>query len=263
MPEKTVTKEVKEVKDETVLEQSDTKRERKSPVRFSIAVTKAAPREFVVPEGKGTPLGQIPSIAADLSKKKIDDPLLMTLHNIAFGKAAKRVHLKTNLRQFRGVVYDDQLDRAKLEQRVSSRSHAVLQKLCGILNLSAGGSSADLVGRIADFLECPTDTQPAKKGNAKSAATKKEAPEDEGKATPKASPKKASPKKASPKKASPKKATPKKTETAEVKPAAKRAKIEKSPAKKTTKKEKSAEEKTKTTSTKKSASKACGKSCKK
>lgn len=61
MPEKTVTKEVKEVKDETVLEQSDTKRERKSPVRFSIAVTKAAPREFVVPEGKGTPLGQIPS----------------------------------------------------------------------------------------------------------------------------------------------------------------------------------------------------------
>lgn len=49
------------MKDEKVLEQSDTKRERKSPVRFSIAVTKAAPREFIVPEGKGTPLGQIPS----------------------------------------------------------------------------------------------------------------------------------------------------------------------------------------------------------
>lgn len=49
------------MKDEKVLEQSDTKRERKSPVRFSIGVTKAAPREFTVPEGKGTPLGQIPS----------------------------------------------------------------------------------------------------------------------------------------------------------------------------------------------------------
>ena len=49
------------MKDETVLEQSDTKRERRIPVRFSIAVTKATPREFTVPEGKGTPLGQIPS----------------------------------------------------------------------------------------------------------------------------------------------------------------------------------------------------------
>lgn len=49
------------MKDEKVLEQSDTKRERKSPVRFSIGVTKTAPREFTVPEGKGTPLGQIPS----------------------------------------------------------------------------------------------------------------------------------------------------------------------------------------------------------
>ena len=205
------------------------------------------------------------TVAAELSKKKMDDPMLMTLHNIAFGKAAKRVHLKTNLRQFRGVQYDDQLDRAKLEQRVSSRSHLVLQKLCGILHLSAGGSSADLTGRIADFLECPMDTQPAKKGT-KSAATKKEAPEDD-KATPKASPKKASPKKASPKKASPKKASPKKaapkkTETAQVKPAAKKAKTEKSPAKKTTKKEKSADETAKTT-TKKNASKGCSKSCKK
>ena len=184
---------------------------------------------------------------------KMEDPLLMTLHNIAFGKAAKRVHLKTNLRQFRGVQYDHQLDRAKLEQRVSSRSHLILQKLCGILHQSAGGSSADLTGRITDFLECPTDAQPAKKGT-KRAALKKEAPE-EGKATPKASPKKASPKKASPKKAAPKKA-----EAAQ--PAAKKAKTEKSPAKKTTKKEKSAEATTKA-ATKKSASKGCGKSCKK
>ena len=201
------------------------------------------------------------TVAAELSKLKMEDPLLMTLHNIAFGKAAKRVHLKTNLRQFRGVQYDHQLDRAKLEQRVSSRSHLILQKLCGILHLSAGGSSADLTGRITDFLECPADAQPAKKGT-KRAAPKKEAPE-EGKATPKASPKKASPKKASPKKASPKKASPKKAapkKAEAAQPAAKKAKTEKSPAKKTTKKEKSAEATTKA-ATKKSASKGCGKSC--
>ena len=198
------------------------------------------------------------TVAAELSKKKMDDPLLMTLHNIAFGKAAKRVHVKTNLRQFRGVQYDEQLDRAKLEQRVSSRSHLILQKLCGILHISAGGSSADLTGRIVDFLECPMDSKPAKKGEGKSAATKKES-SDEEKATPKASPKKASPKKASPKKA-----TPKKTEAAAAEPAAKKAKTEKAPAKKAAKKEKSADETAKASTTKKSASKkGCGKSCKK
>lgn len=203
------------------------------------------------------------TVAAELSKKKMDDPLLMTLHNIAFGKAAKRVHVKTNLRQFRGVQYDEQLDRAKLEQRVSSRSHLILQKLCGILHISAGGSSADLTGRIVDFLECPMDTKPAKKGEGKSAATKNES-SDEEKATPKASPKKASPKKASPKKASPKKATPKKTEAAAAEPAAKKAKTEKAPAKKAAKKEKIADETAKASTTKKSASKkGCEKSCKK
>lgn len=208
------------------------------------------------------------TVAAELTKKKMDDPLLMTLHTIAFGKAAKRVHVKTNLRQFRGVQYDEQLDRAKLEQRVSSRSHLILQKLCGILHISAGGSSADLTGRIVDFLECPMDTKPAKKGESKSAATKNES-SDEEKATPKASPKKASPKKASPKKASPKKAspkkaTPKKTEAAAAEPAAKKAKTEKAPAKKAAKKEKIADETAKASTTKKSASKkGCGKSCKK
>jgi len=250
---KPISKEIKEVKDNRVLEKSDTKRERKSPTRFSVAVPPKATRELVIPKGKGTNLGAISQITEEIAKRKMDDPTLMTLHHLAFGMAAKRVHVKANLRQFSGVKYDAKLDRAKLEQRIHARSHAVLRNVCTLLQLSSGGSTADLVGRIADFLERPVapekpeakkraKAEPAKKPAAKKAAPKKT--EAKKPAAKKAAPKKAAPKKTeekkpaakkpAAKKAEPKKAEPKKAETKKAepkkaeakKPAAKKAKTE-------------------------------------
>ena len=160
----------------------------------------------------------------------MDDPTLMTLHHLAFGMAAKRVHVKSNLRQFSGVKYDSKLDRAKLEQRISARSHVVLRNVCTLLHLSSGGSTAELVGRIADFLERPT--APEKKAEPKKRAAKAEAKKPAAKkaATKKAAPKKAAAKKpAAEKKAPAEKAAPKKA--AEKKPAAEK----KAPAKKAAK----------------------------
>ena len=57
--EKPISKEVKELKNQHILEESDTKRERKSPARFSIAVPTPVSRELVIPKGDGTPLGSI------------------------------------------------------------------------------------------------------------------------------------------------------------------------------------------------------------
>jgi len=212
--EKTVSKEIKELKDQHILEESDTKRERKSPTRFSVAVPPKATRELVIPKGRGVALSAIPPINEELAKRKMDDPILMTLHHLAFGMAAKRVHVKTNLRQFSGVKFDTKLDRAKLEQRIRARSHAVLRNVCTLLHLSSGGSTADIVGRIADFLERPV--APEKTEVKKRAAPKKPAAKAE---TKKAAPKKPAAKKPAAKKAEPKKAAPKK-------PAAKKAKTE-------------------------------------
>jgi len=248
--EKPISKEIKDLKDQHILEKSDTKRERKSPMRFSIAVPTPVTRELVIPKGRGVNLGSISAINEEMAKRKMDDPTLMTLHHLAFGMAAKRVHVKSNLRQFSGVKYDSKLDRAKLEQRIGARSHVVLRNVCTLLQLSSGGSTAELVGRIADFLERPVAPEKkaepkkrakapaaAKKPAAKKAAAPKKAAAKKPAAKKAAAPKKAAEKKpaekkaATPKKAAaPKKAaTPKKA--AEKKPAEKKP-AEKKPAEK-------------------------------
>jgi len=205
---KTVTKDIKEVKNQSVMAVSDTKRERKTPSRFSVALPPKVSRELVIPKGRGVALSAIPPINEEFTKRNTDDPTLMTLHHLAFGMAAKRVRVKSNLRQFCGVKFDAKLDRAKLEQRIRARSHAVLRGVCTLLHLSSGGSTAEIVGRIADFLERPV--APEKTEIKKRAAPKKEA-EPKKAAPKKAAPKKAAPKKAAePKKAAPKKAAPKK-----------------------------------------------------
>ncbi len=58
--EKPISKEIKDLKDQHILEKSDTKRERKSPMRFSIAVPTPVTRELVIPKGRGVNLGAIP-----------------------------------------------------------------------------------------------------------------------------------------------------------------------------------------------------------
>jgi len=228
--DKPVTKEIRELKEQHVLEKSDTKRERKSPTRFSVAVPVKATRELVIPKGRGVNLGSIPQITEEFAKRKVDDPTLMTLHHLAFGMAAKRVHVKSNLRQFSGVKYDTKLDRAKLEQRIHARSHVVLRSVCNLLHLSSGGSTADLVGRIADFLERPSAPEKEEpKKRAPKAETEEKKPATKKAPAKKAPPKKAAPKKTEAKKASPKKAAPKPAakpaakKTAPAKPAEKKA----------------------------------------
>jgi len=242
---KTVSKELKNVKDQNVLGTSDTKRERKTPTRFSIAVPKAATRELVIAKGRGTNLGAIPEIASELSKRKMDDPALMTLHHLAFGMAAKRIRVRTNLRQFSGVVYDAKLDRAKLESRIKARSYAALRGVCALLHLPSGGSTAEIVGRLADFLQCPVSNgKEAPKKRAKPAAAKKPADAKKPAATKKT---------AAPKKAAEKKPAAKKPKT-EKKPAAKKAapkKEAKKPAEKKPAEKKPAAKKTTKATTKK------------
>jgi len=218
---KAVSKDFKEVKDQAILEKSDTKRERKTPSRFSIAVPKAATRELVIAKGRGVTLGSIPAIAEELSKRKMDDPVLKTLHHLAFGMAAKRIRMKSNLRQFSGVKYDSKMNRAKLEQRIQARTYAVIRSVCALLHIPSGGSTAEIVGRLADFLERPVAPEGEVKKRAKPAAKKPAAKKPAAAKTEK----KPAAKKAAPKKAAPKKAAPKKPAA---KPAAK--KEEKKPA---------------------------------
>jgi len=99
---------------------------------------------------------------------------LLTLHHLAFGVPPKHTTVKKYLRDFSGVVYSAGNDRARMEARIGSRSLVLLRELCTLLGVH-GGSRADMIKNVADFLEKPavTDAKVKKTKSAKKSSSKK------------------------------------------------------------------------------------------
>lgn len=126
------------------------------------------------------------TVAEQLQTRKGTDKALSTLHHLVFGVAPKHLTVKKNLREFSGVVYGPDNDRARLEGRLDGRTVPLLRDLCVLLGVR-GGSRADMIKNIADFLEKPAATDakpkaakrkaPAKKSSKKEGEKKKKAAE--------------------------------------------------------------------------------------
>ena len=123
------------------------------------------------------------TVAEQLLARKGTDKALSTLHHLVFGVPPKRLTVKKNLREFSGVVYGPDNDRARLEGRLEARAVPLLRDLCVLLGVR-GGSRADMIKNIADFLEKPAATDakpkaakrkaPAKRKSSSSSSSKKE-----------------------------------------------------------------------------------------
>jgi len=159
---------------------AETRRKVNAPAYFTSPPSTgkaAAKKEVVIVKGKGEKLSAIPYVADQISSRKSTDKALSTLHHLAFGVAPKHLTVKKNLREFSGVVYGAENNRARLETRIESRAVPLLRDLCVLLGVHAG-SRADMVKNVADFLEKPTvtDAKPKKKASktkAKAKTTKK------------------------------------------------------------------------------------------
>jgi len=134
--------------------------------------TSAAKKEVVIVKGKGEKLSAIPYIADQISSRKSSDKALLTLHHLAFGVPPKHTTVKKYLRDFSGVVYGADNNRARMESRIGSRSIVLLRELCTLLGVH-GGSRADMIKNVADFLEKPAATDAkVKKSTTKKTAKK-------------------------------------------------------------------------------------------
>jgi len=152
----------------------ETQRKTKAPVHFSApASTSTAKKEVVIVKGKGEKLSAIPYVADQISSRKSTDKALSTLHHLAFGVPPKHLTVKKNLREFSGVVYGADNNRARMESRLESRALPLLRDLCVLLGVH-GGSRADMIKNVADFLEkpAPTDAKVKKSSKAKSSKAK-------------------------------------------------------------------------------------------
>jgi len=152
----------------------ETQRKTKAPVHYTApsTATTAAKKEVVIVKGKGEKLSAIPYVADQINSRKSTDKALSTLHHLAFGVPPKHLTVKKNLREFSGIVYGPDNNRARMESRLDSRALPLLRDVCVLLGVH-GGSRADMIKNIADFLEKPTVTDAkVKKGAKKSSATK-------------------------------------------------------------------------------------------
>lgn len=154
----------------------ETHRKVNAPTYYTAPSTaSAAKKEVVIVKGKGEKLSAIPYIADQISSRKSSDKALLTLHHLAFGVPPKHTTVKKYLRDFSGVVYGADNNRARMESRIGSRSIVLLRELCTLLGVH-GGSRADMIKNVADFLEKPAATD----AKVKKTATKKTAKKKSG-----------------------------------------------------------------------------------
>lgn len=92
-----------------------------------------------------------------LEKKKSDE--LMILHRVLYGDGCKKKDVKKNIREFSGVVYGENLDKAKLGARVErvTKTFSKMRDIAKMLGVEGKTTKEDLKDAIVAFLEAPAD----------------------------------------------------------------------------------------------------------
>merc|ERR1740130_1091212 len=103
--------------------------------------------ELVIPEGSGTPLGDIENVNFHLDKNKADGHHMRLLHQLCFGTIGKKTVLKKNLRQFNGLVYKDDAAKDKIRAKLDKEQNASLKLLLTICDQELSGKKDDMVDR--------------------------------------------------------------------------------------------------------------------
>ena len=151
------------------------KRQRKAVEQFAVATVPKKQVEFVLPEGSGTPLGEIENVAFYINKYQAGSDELKLLYRFCFGKVGKKAECKKQLRLFKGLPGMTE----KLETMISGLTMAQLKTQLTICDQETGGKKEDLVERLGLFLVAPKGSGgksiESKMAGKKEAAAKKKA----------------------------------------------------------------------------------------
>eukprot|EP00271_Cylindrocystis_brebissonii_P002486 TRINITY_DN13133_c0_g1_i1.p1 TRINITY_DN13133_c0_g1~~TRINITY_DN13133_c0_g1_i1.p1 ORF type:complete len:493 (-),score=145.43 TRINITY_DN13133_c0_g1_i1:1005-2483(-) len=169
-------------------------RERKSLERFSVEDSRDKTADVNIKPGTGTPLKDIPAIAATLSKLTRNDDILGMVHTILFGKKVKAQLQKKNILEFSGYPWKENeqtKERGKVKEKLERYTKEGLHHLLEIFDLPKGGKKDDQIERVLDFLKEPSSSaKPASgaKSGKKAAKADDEAEEADAATAPKTSP---------------------------------------------------------------------------
>jgi len=113
--------------------------------------------EFKLPEGSGTPIGDIPNCAKAFRLYSPSEKFWAKLHRLMYGVGSKKLKVKANISQFKGFPKGDD-SKAKLEKKIHSTKLEMkkdLKPICHVLDLDRDGTREELRERIVDFLLHP------------------------------------------------------------------------------------------------------------
>eukprot|EP00271_Cylindrocystis_brebissonii_P004883 TRINITY_DN16804_c0_g1_i1.p1 TRINITY_DN16804_c0_g1~~TRINITY_DN16804_c0_g1_i1.p1 ORF type:complete len:602 (+),score=188.52 TRINITY_DN16804_c0_g1_i1:236-2041(+) len=163
-------------------------RQRKSLERFAVEDTRDKAADEDIKPGKGVPLKDIPSIAANIAKVTRNDEIVGSLYTILFGKRGKALVFKKSILEFSGFPWkpadNEAKERAKVRERLERYTREGLQQMLDLLDLPKNGKKDDQVQRILDFLEKPVKEghlSPTQKsgGSTKKRTSREEKDDDE------------------------------------------------------------------------------------
>lgn len=136
------------------------KRERKSIERFTeVPVASRPTKPIVIKKGKGKKFEDCSQIIAQINKRTRNDEMLITLHELILGRVTKKVHVKDNLKNFSGMVYDEDNTKEKFEAKVSRLKVIEMKHLLRFFGLDPKGERDELEEKIIQFLEKPKDLE--------------------------------------------------------------------------------------------------------
>ncbi|XP_060590173.1 protein DEK-like, partial [Ruditapes philippinarum] len=135
------------------------KRERKKVERITFESARPASASVEIKEGKGRSLGDIPFIEHKLGRMKSED--CKPLHRILYRRLCTNLETKKNIRQFSGFPFskDDKEYEKRMEMLKSKKfSLTIVKKMMEILDIPRTGTKNELITRLMEWLEKPTDS---------------------------------------------------------------------------------------------------------
>lgn len=131
-------------------------------------------KEFIIPNGKGEKLEDMPRVVANFKNVTWSDPHLKMLHTIAFGQGKKK-EFKAHLLQFNGLVFPEgkeEEEREKVKQKMYKLVMGDLKEVMDLCDIDRSGANdkETMCDRFLEWLENPKSS--GKKVKAASAAKK-------------------------------------------------------------------------------------------
>lgn len=148
-----------EEEEEDAAPRARSSRERKQVEQFVPEMTTKEDKPFVVPEGKGTPLGDIENVRRRMDATKAVESHIKRLHSLCFpGQKGNKNNLKSHLRQFKGFDPNDDKIVEQTRTKLNASTNEKIKELMDLCDVHVTGAKEDRITALVEWLSEPVES---------------------------------------------------------------------------------------------------------